>query len=87
VAALDTVLGSARPKDALTLWHLLSRGTAAERAKVFDRMAVLAPPPPGVTRQAVVDGSPAALDAWFNTLGLDSISWWRFWKGPWKKLR
>jgi hypothetical protein len=29
----------------------------------------------------------AALDAWWNTLGLDSVSWWRFWKGPWKQLR
>ena len=31
-AALDLVLSTARRRDALTLWHLLSRGTPAERA-------------------------------------------------------
>ena len=86
-AALDAVLTSARPKDALTLWHLLTRVPASERALVYDRMAVLAPPPQGATREAVIAGSPAALDAWWNTLGLDSASWWRFWKGPWKQPR
>jgi hypothetical protein len=50
-------------------------------------MAVVAPPPPVATRDAIVAGNPAALDAWWNTLGLDSASWWRFWKGPWKQPR
>ena len=52
-AALDLVLSTARRRDALTLWHLLSRGTPAERRRVYDRLATLAPPPPGVTREAV----------------------------------
>ena len=82
--ALEAVLSAARPRDAVTLWHMLSRGTPAERARVFDRMAVLVPPPEGVTRQAVIDGDRAARDAWWNTLGLDSASWWRIWKTPWK---
>jgi hypothetical protein len=82
--ALETILAAARPRDALTLWHLLSRGTTAERARVYDRMAVLAPPPQGVTLEAVTNGNRAALDAWWNTLGLDSASWWRIWKAPWK---
>ena len=86
-AALATVLASARPRDALTLWHLLTRVPAGERGLVYDRMAVLAPPPQAATREAVISGSPAALDAWWNTLGLDSASWWRFWKGPWKQPR
>jgi hypothetical protein len=85
--ALDTVLTSARPKDALTLWHLLTRLPPNERARVYERMVALAPPPHGVTREAIIAGSPAALDAWWNTLGLDSASWWRFWKGPWKQPR
>jgi hypothetical protein len=86
-AALDAVLTRARPKDALTLWHLLTRVPAGERGLVYDRMAVLAPPPQGATREAVIAGNAAALDAWWNTLRLDSASWWRFWKAPWKQPR
>jgi hypothetical protein len=82
-AALDTVLSRSRPKDALTLWHLLSRGTAAERERVYDRLASLVPPPPGVTRGAVLRGDRRALDAWWNALGLDSAAWWRIWKRKW----
>lgn len=82
-AALDTVLAAARTKDALTLWHLLSRGTPEERGRVFDRLASLVPPPPGITRELVVRGDRRALDAVWNSLGLDSASWWRIWKRKW----
>ena len=82
-AALDTVLALARPKDAFTLWHLLSRGTLAERARVYDRLASLVPPPAGATRAAILRGERPALDAWWNALGLDSASWWRIWKRKW----
>jgi hypothetical protein len=84
-AALDTVLRLSRPKDALTLWHLLSRGTPAERERVYDRLASLVPAPKGVTRAAVLRGERKALDAWFNALNLDTIAWWRIWKQEWKK--
>ena len=82
-AALDTVLGAARQKDALTLWHLLSRGTPEERARVYDRLASLVPPPPGTTRELIVRRDRRALDGWWNALGLDSASWWRIWKRKW----
>jgi len=82
-AALDTVLTLSRPKDALTLWHLLSRGTREERARVYDRLASLVPPPAGTTREGVLRGDRRALDAWWNALGLDSASWWRIWKRKW----
>jgi len=82
-AALDAVLADARPRDALTLWHLLQRGAADERLRVHDRMAVLAPPPAGVTRAAVLAGDRRAIDAWWNSLGLDSTTWWRLWKKDW----
>lgn len=81
--ALGAVLSAARPRDALTLWHLLQRGSADERARVFDRMASLAPPPAGVTREAVLNGERRALDQWWNSLGLDSTTWWRLWKKDW----
>ena len=86
-AALETVLAGARVKDAFTLWHLLSRGTPEERGRVYDRMAVLVPPPAGTTRDAVIRGDRRARDEWWNTLGLDSASWWRIWKAPWKPGR
>lgn len=82
-AALETVLTLARPKDAFTLWHLLARGTPAERARVYDRLASLVPPPPGVTREAVLRGDRRALDMWWDALGLDSADWWRLWKQKW----
>jgi hypothetical protein len=79
-AALDLILSSARRRDALTLWHLLSRGTDDERARVYDRLASLAPPPRGVTREAVLAGERPALDQWWDSLGLDNASWWKLWK-------
>src|SRR5688572_27902417 len=38
-AALDLILSRARRRDALTLWHLLSRGSVDERARVYERLA------------------------------------------------
>jgi hypothetical protein len=46
-------------------------------------MAVVAPAPPGVTRDAVLRGDRSAIDAWWNSLGLDSTTWWRLWKKEW----
>jgi len=81
-AALGTLLSEARRRDALTLWHLLSRTRGAERERVFERMAELVPPPKSVTREGILSGNRRMLDAWWNELGLDSASWWRLWKGP-----
>jgi hypothetical protein len=82
--ALDEVLAAVREKDALTLWHLLDRGTPEERERVYDRMATLVPPPAGVNRADIVRGDRRQRDAWWNKLGLDSVSWWRIWKSPWR---
>jgi FecR protein len=81
-AALDLVISSARPRDGLTLWHLLTRGTAGERAQVYERLAALSPPPAGVTRDAVLSGDRAALDRWWNAIGEKTGSWWNV-KGKW----
>jgi hypothetical protein len=84
-AALAELLASARARDGLTLWHLLSRGTPEERAKVYDRLVTLVPPPPSASREAVLRADRRALDDWWNELGLDSASWWRVWKSPWRE--
>lgn len=82
--ALDLVLAEARPRDTVTLWHLLSRLDGAERDRVFDRLATFVPPPPGVTRDGVRAGRQDMLDQWWDTLGLGAATWWRVWEQPWK---
>lgn len=68
--ALAAMLREARPLDAITLWHLLARLPREEAGPVFDRLSALAPPPAATGREAVLAGNQAALDAWWNTLGL-----------------
>ena len=81
-SALDDVLRTAGEKDALSLWHLLTRTSAAQRGVVYDRLAALLPPPAGVTRDGILSGDREMLDRWWGELGLGSASWWRAWKGP-----
>ena len=81
--ALDVVLSQATKDDAFTLWHLLSRGTAAERARVYDALAALVPPTPGVTRQGILAGDRPMLDRWWDQLGLGNTTWWRKLESPW----
>ena len=78
--ALRTILSEARKKDALTLWHLLSRTQGEERVQVFDRFSALVPPPAGVTREGILRLDQPMLDAWWNALDLGDISVWRFWE-------
>ena len=68
---------SARTAGTLTLWHLLSRGSADERARVYDRLATLAPPPRGVTRDAVLSGNREALMTWWDALDFEGTRWWQ----------
>lgn len=75
-AALQVVLDSARPRDALTLWHLLSRSSPTERVQVYDRLAQLAPPPPEASRDAVLAGNRPALQAWWDSLEIQGTSFW-----------
>jgi hypothetical protein len=80
--ALRLVLDRARPRDAMTLWHLIARVAPASRAAVVDALAARVPPPAAITREAVMRLDKAALDQWWDALGLREASWWRMWKGP-----
>jgi FecR-like protein len=80
--ALRTVLQRARGRDAMTLWHLIPRVGDADRAAVVDALARHVPAPSSVSRDAVLRLDRAALDAWWNALGLLDTTWWRTWKGP-----
>ncbi len=83
-AELVNLLSAARPRDALTLWHLLRRVSPAQRGAVFDRFAKLVGLPPGVERGRVVAGDARALDLCWNALHLENTDWWREWKRDWK---
>ena len=61
---LEAVLAEARPRDTLTLWHLLYRVEGKDRELVFERMAALAPPPKDVTREGVLQLDEKMLHLW-----------------------
>jgi hypothetical protein len=82
-SALDTVLHEARARDVFTLWHLLPRVNSAERAAVYDRLAALVPPPPGVTREGILRLDATMVDSWWNAFDLGDISLWRHWEQSW----
>jgi hypothetical protein len=67
---LRTVLGEARVKDGLTLWHLLPRVPPIERGSVYDRLAELVPPPDGVSRQGIERLEQPMIDRWKSRLDL-----------------
>jgi hypothetical protein len=60
---IEVVLANARVRDTYTLWNLLL-ADPADRALVYERMAVLVPPPDGVTRAGVLALDQHMLDAW-----------------------
>jgi hypothetical protein len=66
--ALGTLIQESRVRDTLTLWHLLSRVSASDRPKVFERMAALSPPPAGVTRDRILALEAPALEQWKQEL-------------------
>jgi hypothetical protein len=68
IPALDLVLAESRPRDTLTLWHLLSRVQGTDRARVYDRMAQLAPPPEGVTREGILNLNEFMMKLWKENL-------------------
>jgi hypothetical protein len=84
-ALLGTILDSARKDDALTLWHLLSRVNEADRPRVYDRLAALAPPPTGITREGILRLDRQMLDAWWNSLGYGDVGLWRMYEHDWSK--
>jgi hypothetical protein len=77
---LSAVLANARPRDALSLWHLLVRTENAQRRQVAEKFAQLVP---GVNMAGLEKRDPAAIDAAWDALGLGETGWWRTWKRKW----
>ncbi len=65
---LAMVVSTARVRDTLSLWNLLPRVSGEDRLLVYDRLARLVPPPPGVTREGVLQLNQQMLDAWKEQL-------------------
>ena len=80
--ALRTVLERAEAGHAVTLWHLIRRVDAADRDALVDALADQVAMPAGVTREAVLKLDAAALDQWWNALGLGEAGWWRKFAAP-----
>lgn len=84
--ALAVMLDQSRPRDTLTLWHLLARVNEDDRVRVYEKMESIAPPPAGVTREGVLKLDQKMLDQWRDALGWGVNSM----KGKgknWKKLK
>src|SRR6266704_2920126 len=84
-ALLGILLADARKNDALTVWHLLSRVSDADRQGVYDRLASLAPPPAGVTRNGILRLDRSMLDSWWNSFGFGDIYLWRTYEHDWSQ--
>jgi FecR-like protein len=81
--AAQHILRQARPRDGLTLWHLLSRVREVDRQAVYERLSMLIPPPAGATREGILRLDPTMLDSWWNALDLGDIGLWRHWERSW----
>ncbi|HEU4768588.1 MAG TPA: hypothetical protein VFS77_14495, partial [Pyrinomonadaceae bacterium] len=62
--ALTSMLDQSRPKDTLTLWHLLPRVAEEQRVRVYEKMEAFAAAPAGVTREGVLKLDQRMLDQW-----------------------
>jgi hypothetical protein len=84
-SALRVVLAQARNRDAITLWHLLSRVDSLDREHVYDRLAELVPAPAEVTREGILRLDRGMLDLWWNELGFGDATLWRHWERSWSQ--
>jgi hypothetical protein len=79
--ALDTILATARARDAFTLLSLLQQIPRERRAPVADRLATFVPIPAGYTREDIIDLRMDAMNEYWNQLHLSSPkSWIMNWK-------
>lgn len=67
-SALGGILEAARPRDAVTLWHLVQRTRGEARARTFARLAGLVPPPEGLGAASPAIDDPRMMELWWVKL-------------------
>lgn len=70
------LLESAEASDAITLWHLLPRVRGSVRRQVAERIVSLIEVPREVAIDRVLALEPAALESWWNALGVGTLDEW-----------
>jgi hypothetical protein len=78
-----------RKQSGIVLWHLVQRVRPALRARVFDQLAALSPPPDGVTREEILALQRPILERWRRDLNPmwseEAMPWWgRLGRGLWE---
>lgn len=68
--SLKIILNQAREKDALTLWHLLSRTDGRERERVFAVLNEFVKLPEGLTKEGILQLDKKMLEEWRNEIGI-----------------
>ena len=68
-SAIMAIAREARPRDAVTLWHVLNgwRGSEYRRGYLYDKLASIAPPPVEA-RASVAAGDPMFMKLWWQKL-------------------
>lgn len=74
---LTAALDAAEASDAITLWHMLPRVMGARRREVARRIAQLVDVPDDIAIERIVALDPAALEAWWNVLGVGPLNEWK----------
>jgi hypothetical protein len=74
--ALGDALAEARPRDALTLWHLLARAEGGERERTYERLVALVPAAKDFDKADTLRLDPATMAQWkeaveFASIGVD----------------
>lgn len=81
---LTSALHAAEASDAITLWHMLPRVMGRQRLEVAQRITQLIEVPSDVAIERIVALDPKALEAWWNALGVGTLS---DWKSPGRGLK
>ncbi|HUO83833.1 MAG TPA: hypothetical protein VM534_01855 [Thermoanaerobaculia bacterium] len=89
---LEDLLALARPRDRMTLWHLLRNGSPDQRRLIAERIAELEPLPPGMTVDRLAGGDRETVDRLGEDFGIRPSSrlgswmragWRALTSGPW----
>jgi len=70
-AAAEQVRVLARPRDGITLWHLLQRTSEEERGKLFGTLSGFTRPHRSITRAGIVRGDSVMLETWKQAILYD----------------